>query len=266
MASPTTPPAPVDTMTTAAIQDETLNAAFYLFADLAPLDALRDAIKAWCVEAELLGTVILADEGINGMLAGPPDVVRAAIAFIKATRPALADLPVKYSASQGPSFARLDVKIKPEIVTMRVPGVDATHTAPRLDPHTLRDWLRSGEPVTLVDVRNDFECQLGTFRGAINPRTTAFHEFPEFALAHREQLQRARLVTFCTGGIRCEKATSWLLDQGFDEVYQLDGGILNYFQQIQDADKDWDGQLFVFDNRTAVDTHLRPAAPDDAET
>lgn len=241
----------------------TLNAAFYMFTDLAPLDALRDDLATRCAAAGLLGTIILAQEGINGMLAGDEAAVRGFIDALLLARPQLAPMPIKYSESDGPSFGHLDVKIKPEIVTMRVPGVDATHTAPRLDPHTLREWLRSGEQITLIDVRNDFECQRGTFRGAINPGTTAFHQFPEYALQHKDALHNKKLVTFCTGGIRCEKATSWMIEQGFSEVYQLDGGILNYFQQIEDAHLDWSGELFVFDRRTAVDTRLKPTNSED---
>lgn len=236
----------------------TLNAAFYLFADLAPLDALRDQLRARCEELGLLGTILLAPEGINGMLAGPEDAVRAAIQDIQTSRPALAPLLPKYSISDGPSFRYLDVKIKPEIVTMRVPGVDATRTAPRLLPETLRDWLRSGEDVVLIDVRNDFEHQIGTFKGALNPATTAFHQFPDFVRDNLEQLRDKRVVTFCTGGIRCEKATSWMLDQGFTDLYQLDGGILHYFARVADADRDWQGRLFVFDQRQTVDTKIAP--------
>ncbi len=243
-----------------------LNVAFYHFADLAPLELLRDELLSRCQQIGARGTVLLAEEGVNGMLAAAPDALDALLAWLVEARPALATMPIKRSRSSALPFRRLNVKIKPEIVTLRVPGVDArTRTAPKLDPATLRDWLRGDQEVVLVDIRNDFEWRRGTFHGAINPQTTAFHEFPQFALAQREAWAGRKIVTFCTGGIRCEKATSWMLDEGFGEVYQLDGGVLRYFEQVEDADKDWRGELFVFDERVAVDTRLAPVPEDRAQ-
>jgi UPF0176 protein len=233
------------------------NLAFYRFFEVdAPAD-LRDTFRRVCEAAGLRGTVLVATEGINAMLAGEADGVSALVEWLRSDE-RFSDMPVKVSPSEEIPFGKLVVKVKPEIVTMRTPGVSATtKTAPHLPPEQLRDWLRDGEELVLIDTRNDYEYALGTFRGAIDPETASFHEFPDWVRRHRDDLRDRRVVMFCTGGIRCEKATSWMLDEGFDDVWQLDGGVLNYFERIEDADRDWSGELFVFDDRVAVDTHLR---------
>jgi UPF0176 protein len=233
-----------------------INLAFYRFVELDELDALRDDIYAAALELGLRGTVLLAEEGINGMLAGPPEVADGFADWLTQKAP-FADLGFKRSRSNDVPFGKLVVKIKPEIVTMRVDGVDAvSKTAPHLPPEQFREWLRENEDMVVIDTRNDYEYELGTFRGAINPDTDAFKEFPDFVRQQRDELAEKKVVMFCTGGIRCEKATSWMLDEGFDEVYQLEGGILNYFEKVEDADQDWDGECFVFDGRVAVNTRM----------
>jgi UPF0176 protein len=232
------------------------NLAFYKFVDLPDPDALRDELDELCRSLELKGTVIVAHEGVNGMLAGSGEACEA---FAREVREldGLGDLEFKHSRSIEVPFGRLDVKVKAEIVTMRVGQVDVcARTGRHLPPETFRDWLRSGEPMVVIDTRNDYEYRLGTFRGAINPKTQAFHEFPDFVDERADEVGARKVVMFCTGGIRCEKATSWMLERDFDQLYQLDGGVLNYFERIDDAERDWDGELFVFDGRVAVDTRL----------
>jgi UPF0176 protein len=237
-------------------EQATTNLAFYKFTPLSDPDELRNQLDELCQSLELKGTILLAHEGINGMLAGAPT---ACDQFEQAARAleGLGELWFKRSESDEQPFGKLVVKVKPEIVTMRVDGVDAcSTTAEHLPAETFRDWLRSGEEMVVIDTRNDYEYQLGSFKGAINPNTGAFHEFPDYVKNHRDELASKKVVMFCTGGIRCEKATSWMLEEGFDKLYQLDGGVLNYFEKVKDADKDWDGELFVFDQRVAVDTRL----------
>ena len=235
-----------------------LHVAFYMFTPMAPLSGLENTLRHMCEERELTGSVIVAYEGINGMLAGEPERVEGFLEALMALRPALDVMPVKRSWTDRQPFKKLAVKIKPEIVTMREQGVDAiAKTGTHLPPKEFRRWLREGEEMVLVDVRNDFECQLGTFKGAINPKTTSFHQFPEVVRAQAAQWKRKKVVMFCTGGIRCEKVSSWMLDQGFDEVFQLEGGIIHYFEEVEDAQEDWEGELFVFDERVALDTKLQ---------
>jgi UPF0176 protein len=237
-------------------QEPTTNLAFYKFTPITEPGALRDQLDELCGSLELKGTILLATEGINGMIAGSP---AACERFEAAARDleGLGELDFKHSRSGELPFGKLVVKVKPEIVTMRVDGVDACSlTAEHLPAETFRDWLRAGEDMVVIDTRNDYEYQLGTFRGAVNPDTRAFHEFPAYVQKNRGELDTKKIVMFCTGGIRCEKATSWMLEEGFSDLYQLDGGVLNYFERIEDADKDWEGELFVFDQRVAVDTQL----------
>lgn len=232
------------------------NLAFYRFVQLDEPHALDSEIRSKCLDLDLLGTVLLANEGINGMLAGTPQNCEAFADWMHADE-RFTDMPFKVSYSDEVPFDKLIVRVKREIVTMSVPDVDTvSHTAPHVPPETLRDWLRSGEDILLVDTRNDYEYALGTFSGAVDPDTGSFGDFPQWVHSHRDELRQRKVVMFCTGGIRCEKATSWMLDQGFDNVWQLEGGVLNYFQHVEDADRDWEGELFVFDARVALDTHL----------
>ncbi len=235
-----------------------LNIAFYQFAPMAPVAAFERTLTEVCDTHDLKGSIILAYEGINGMVAGSPDGVEALITTMRAERPALEEMPIKRSTSETRPFEHIKIKVKPEIVTMRIPGVDPiATTAPHLAPEVLRDWLRAQEDIVLIDVRNDFEYKVGTFRSALNPHTTSFHEFPDVVRAHVEEWKDKKVVTFCTGGIRCEKATSWMLEEfDFDHLYQLDGGVLNYFERVPDAEQDWEGELFVFDGRVTLNTRL----------
>ena len=234
------------------------NVSFYRFVAVDEPDELALRVRGKCEELDLRGKVVVAPEGMNGMLAGVTADVDAWEAWVRGD-PRFDAMSLKRSTCEDPPYPKLTVKVKPEIVTMRTDGVDAVHRTGRyLPPERFRDWLREGRSMKVVDVRNDYEVRVGTFRGAIDPGTEYFHQFPEWVLEHREELQSADVVvTYCTGGIRCEKATSWMLEQGFDNVWQLEGGVHEYFERIDDADVDWDGELFVFDRRIAVDTSLR---------
>lgn len=239
------------------------NLAFYQFVQIDDPDALAAALAAECRRLGLRGTVLVATEGINAMLAGARETADAFVRWLRDDA-RFASTPLKVSESAQIPFRRLKVKVKPEIVSMRTDGVRVCErTAPHLAPDALRELLRERrEDVVLIDTRNDFEVELGTFHGALNPHTTSFSEFPGWVEEHREELGGKRVVMFCTGGIRCEKATSWMLDAGFEDVQQLEGGVLNYFAQVEDAERDWEGRLFVFDERETVDTHLRPGSGD----
>ena len=235
------------------------NLAFYRFVPIADPQREAQRFEAACRRSGLRGTVLVAPEGVNAMVAGPADGADLFLDWLRADV-RFADVSIKVSRSHEIPFRKLGVKVKPEIVTMRMADVDVCRaTAARVAPEVLRDWLRRGEDVVLIDTRNDFEFAHGSFRGAINPGTASFGEFPGWVDAQDEALRHRKVVMFCTGGIRCEKATSWMLGRGFADLHQLDGGILAYFERIEDAERDWRGDLFVFDERELLDTRLRPA-------
>lgn len=242
--------------------------AFYKFVALADPDDTVAALREVCQTidrevATLRGSVLVAEEGINGMLAGSEDA-------LSAFRMALADprfagafggMVFKRSACQRQPFGRLKVKRKREIVPLGIDGVDATRrTGVNVSPQQWRELLQQ-EDVVVIDNRNDFEYRLGHFKGAVNPEVNNFREFPAYMLAHRDAWQGKKVAMYCTGGIRCEKTSSWLLEEGM-EVYQLEGGILNYLQQMSDAERDWHGECFVFDSRVALDSHLQETNTD----
>ncbi len=202
-----------------------------------------------------MGTFLIAEEGINAMLAGSPEATQTFVNWLLLD-PRFADLQIKESHSSSVPFQKLQVKVKPEIVTLRTGEVDVSLTAPALSPEEWKQVLNSGEDLFLIDTRNSFEYEVGTFKGARDPKTVAFHEFPQYVEQHREEMEGRKILMFCTGGIRCEKATAWMHQQGFENVYQLEGGVLNYFERIADAHEDWHGQLFVFDERIVVNTRL----------
>lgn len=235
-----------------------LNLAFYFFTDLKQINDLRQTLEDVCVAHDLKGSMILSYEGINGMVAGEEANARALIDFFKA-HPNFSPMHIKESWSEEIPFSRMQIKIKPEIVTMRVPGVRAadrtgTHLAPKAFQRLIRE---GGDDVVVIDVRNDFEYKLGTFKGALNPETIIFSQFPDIVRENKEQWKDKKVAMFCTGGIRCEKVSSWMLEEGFEDVYQLEGGVLNYFERVEDAHEDWDGELFVFDQRVGLDTRLQ---------
>jgi UPF0176 protein len=239
-----------------------LHSAFYRFVPLADPTAAADALRA--LARELAGSIVVAHEGVNGTVAGAPAAVAAFEAALQeALDGALRGMAFKHSACTTPPFGRLKVGVKPEIVALGLPGTlpapderDASH----LSPAAWRELL-ARDDVVLLDNRNHFEVRLGRFRGAVDPGVHNFRDFVAWVQAHADEWRAARrpVAMYCTGGIRCDKTAPWLRDLGL-EVYQLDGGVLGYFQQLPDADRDWQGECFVFDNRVALDTRLRETA------
>lgn len=232
-----------------------INIAAYKFASLGNLPELQAELRESCATAGMRGTILLSPEGINLVIAARPAAVEHLLVRLK-TIPGLANLAVKRSESVYQPFNRMLVKIKKEIIACGVPGVDpARRPAPRLAPRQLRQWLDQGRPLTLLDTRNSYEVKLGTFRGARTLGLDHFREFHTAAGALPNEMKSEPVVTFCTGGIRCEKAAPILEMAGFTRVFQLDGGILRYFEECGGAH--YEGDCFVFDKRVALDASLR---------
>ncbi len=233
------------------------NIAAYHFAPLTELESLKARLKAECTRLKLKGTILLAPEGINVFLAGSAQSIAAIIATLCAID-GLAALSVKTSFSEVTPFKRLYVKIKPEIISFGVVGIDPLHQpAPRVAPEQLKQWLDEKRDVVLLDTRNGYEMAYGTFENAIDPKVRHFRHFAQAAAQLPSELKHHTVVTFCTGGIRCEKAAPFLQRQGFTDVYQLDGGILNYFEKCGGAH--FKGSCFVFDERISLTPNLTPA-------
>lgn len=238
---------------------DVLNISAYKFVTLADCDALRESIRSQAAERGLKGTVLLAEEGINLFLAGSAADVRGFVAWLRGDA-RFADVEPKESWSGDVPFRRLLVKVKPEIIRMNHSAIRPhAGRAPAIDARTLARWLDQGHddegrPVVTLDTRNAFEVDYGTFEGAIDWRLSKFSEFPETVLQHRQDLQGKTVVSFCTGGIRCEKAAIFMQEAGLDHVYQLEGGILKYFEETGGAH--YRGTCFVFDEREALDASL----------
>ena len=236
-------------------QPAILNAAAYKFADLTELSELRVRLKTACRSLELKGSILLSPEGINLFIAGKHSAVEELVHTIRSI-PGLETLEVKLSESQEQPFNRMLVKIKQEIIAFGIAGINpARHTSPRLPAKELKRWLDEGRTVTLLDTRNTYEVKLGTFAGAVTLPIRHFRKFPEAVDSLPEDLKQVPVVSFCTGGIRCEKAAPYLERAGFREVYQLEGGLLKYFEECGGAH--WEGECFVFDKRVGVDPSLR---------
>jgi len=235
-------------------------AAFYQFAALPDYRELREPLRAICAGLELKGSVLLADEGINGTLAGSAEAVAALIGELRRGDlfgGRLDNLELKFSGASAMPFQRLKVRLKKEIVTLGDAAADPTRQVGiYVDP---ADWnALIATPETLViDTRNAFEVAMGTFTGAVDPGIRSFGQFKEFAARHLDPAKHRRIAMFCTGGIRCEKASSYLLSRGFAEVYHLKGGILKYLEGVPEAESRWRGECFVFDDRVALGHGLR---------
>lgn len=234
-------------------------ATFYKFVKLPDYREMRSPLQQLCETAGVKGTLLLALEGINGTLAGTRRGIDAVLTGLRSDV-RLADLTVKESTAHYPPFERMKVKLKREIVTLGVPEVDpteqvGTYVAPE-------DWNQviSDPEVLVLDTRNDYEVQIGTFKTAVNPQTQSFREFPDYVQTHLDPSQHKKVAMFCTGGIRCEKATSYLLAQGFEQVYHLQGGILKYLEAVPADESLWEGECFVFDERVAVRHGLQPGS------
>ncbi len=231
------------------------NIAAYKFAVLPDIRELRARIMACCRQGNLKGTILLSPEGINLFVAGFPESVDRLLAEVRGI-PGLADLQPKFSTTDRQPFTRMLVRLKKEIIAFGVDGIDpAKRTSPKLSARELKRWLDEGRPVTLLDTRNDYEVKLGTFRNAVTVGIDHFRDFPAAVRRLPEGLKEQPIVMFCTGGIRCEKAGPFMEREGFQSVFQLDGGILNYFEECGGAH--YDGECFVFDQRVGVDASLR---------
>jgi len=231
-------------------------AALYKFVTLEDFHELREPLLDACIASGARGTILLAHEGINGTIAGTREAIDQVLAYLRSD-PRLANLEHKESFDDHLPFYRMKVKLKREIVTMGVEGIDpnsrvGTYVAPG-------DWndLVNDPEVLLIDTRNDYEYGIGTFRGAIDPHTQSFRDFPAYVRSHLDPEKHKKVAMFCTGGIRCEKASAFMLEEGFAEVYHLQGGILKYLEEVSPQESTWEGECFVFDNRVAVDHKLQ---------
>jgi UPF0176 protein len=239
--------------------DAFLTAALYKFVDLPDFVALREPLQHCCDHNAVKGTLLLAREGVNGTIAGPEAGVRVVLAHLRAI-PGLQTLQHKEAWADKPPFLRMKVRLKKEIVTLRVPELDPNKTVGRyVRP---QDWnaLLADPDVVLIDTRNDYEVKIGTFKGAINPDIKTFTELPAWLDAQPELqgAKKPKVAMFCTGGIRCEKSTALMKMKGFDEVYHLEGGILKYLEEVPPDQSTWEGECFVFDERVSVGHGLLP--------
>jgi UPF0176 protein len=236
-------------------------AALYQFARFDDCEALRDPLFRLCQREGVRGTLLLASEGLNGTIAGPPQGIEAVISHIR-TLPGCAEIEVKYSGAATMPFHRLKVRIKREIVTMGQPDIDplaivGTYVAPQ-------DWnaLIADPDTIVIDTRNDYEVAIGSFERAIDPHTSSFRDFPAWFREQRNKLigegKPPKVAMYCTGGIRCEKSTAFLKQEGVEEVYHLQGGILKYLETVSPEESLWQGECFVFDQRVAVGHGLAP--------
>jgi UPF0176 protein len=233
-------------------------AGFYKFVTLPDFAQKRQPLLSHCQAQGVKGTILLAAEGINGTIAAAShERIDAVLSFLRSD-PRLADLEYKKSYADSQPFERMKVRLKQEIVTIGLPEVDpnqqvGTYVSPK-------DWnaLISDPEVTVIDTRNDYEVNIGTFKGAQNPQTDSFRQFPNYIQHHLDPSKHKKVALFCTGGIRCEKASSFMLSQGFPEVYHLKGGILKYLEEVPAQQSLWQGECFVFDERVAVSHGLTP--------
>ena len=237
------------------------NIAAYKFVSLENLEKRRLALLEQTQAQAIKGTILLTPEGINLFLAGTQENIDQFLVWLRQD-PAFADLEVKYSVSPDVPFKKMLIKIKREIIRMNHPTIrPEAGRAPAVDAQTAARWITqgcddTGRPVVLLDTRNDFEVDAGTFVGAINWHLTKFTEFPQAVLDHKDELAGKTVISFCTGGIRCEKAAIFMGEVGIENVYQLDGGILKYFEQMGGVG--YQGNCFVFDERRTLDPTLQP--------
>ncbi|MBW4482285.1 MAG: rhodanese-related sulfurtransferase [Tildeniella torsiva UHER 1998/13D] len=228
-------------------------ATFYKFVALSEPESLRLELLELCASRGLRGTLLLASEGLNATVAGDRPSIDDLLAWLH-SHPKIGPFPHQESTTASAPFERMKVKLKQEIVTLGHPEVNPAQqpVGTYVEPHDWNQVIADPE-VMVIDARNNFEVELGTFQGAVNPHTHSFRELPDYVATHLDPAQHKKVAMFCTGGIRCEKATAYLLDQGFEQVYHLRGGILNYLKTVPVDASLWQGDCFVFDERVAVD-------------
>lgn len=237
------------------MSDSYVIAAMYKFVHLADYESMQPRLLSFCQERNIKGTILLAEEGINGTVAGTRMAIDELLNYFKSDR-RFNDLEHKESCSNEIPFHRTNVKLKKEIVTMGQPDIRPTDCSGlRVDP---KDWneLISDPDVLLIDARNEYEYQIGSFKNAVSPNTINFREFPDYVKQQLDPEKNKKVAMFCTGGIRCEKASAYMLEQGFEKVYQLNGGILKYLEEVDTDESLWEGECFVFDGRVSVDNEL----------
>lgn len=238
-----------------ASKQQVVVSALYHFATLEDYQELRQPLYDFMLSNEIRGTLLLAKEGINGTVAGTQSSIDKLHAWLR-TDERLKDLRSKESFDDVMPFYRTCVKLKKEIVTMGVQGIDPNHiVGTYVKPEDWNDLISDPE-VMLVDTRNDYEVAIGTFKNAIDPKTETFRQFPDYVKNNMNPKKHKKIAMFCTGGIRCEKSTAYLKEQGFEEVYHLQGGILKYLETVPEAESMWQGECFVFDNRVSVNHKL----------
>ena len=229
--------------------------ALYKFTRLDDFEDIQAPLKSFLDALSVKGTLLLAREGINGTISGGKDSVEKVLDYLQ-TDDRFLELEYKFSYSKKPPFKRLKVKLKKEIVTMGLSEIDPNHSVGTyIKP---KDWnnLINDPDVILIDTRNNYEYEIGSFKGAINPNTETFREFPSFTKNSLKQYQDKKIAMFCTGGIRCEKSTAYLKSEGFENVFHLQGGILKYLEEVKEEESLWEGECFVFDDRVAVKHNL----------
>ena len=235
--------------------------ALYKFVALPNYGSIRHPLLKIMTDNQVYGTLLLASEGINGTISGTRASIDTVLHWL-AQQPGLDNIDTKESYDDNIPFYRTKVKLKKEIVTMGVEGIDPNQVVGTYVKPT--DWnaLISDPDVLVVDTRNNYEVEIGTFKDAVNPNTTSFREFPQWATENVDPAKTKKIAMFCTGGIRCEKSTAYMKEQGFDEVYHLEGGILKYLEEVPKEQTLWQGECFVFDNRVAVDHDLKRGSYD----
>ena len=236
-------------------------AALYQFTRFDDPALVQAGLRDICNVAETKGTLLIAREGINGTIAGTPDAVARVIGHIRAL-PGCAALEIKYSGAAAMPFYRMKVRLKREIVTMGQPDIDPLTGAGHYVEAAQWNALIDAPDVVVIDTRNEYEVEIGSFAGALDPKTSSFSDFPDWFRANRDVLEGKKVAMFCTGGIRCEKATAFLKAEGLDEIYHLKGGILKYLEDVPAADSRWSGECFVFDQRVAIGQGLAAGSYD----
>ena len=235
--------------------------ALYRFVRLDDFESLREPLLNFCLDRNIKGTLLLAREGVNGTVAGSSSAIEALLQYLTADD-RLADLDCKFSYHEERPFLRMKVKLKREIVTMGQPDIDPNQCVGRYASPQEWNALIDDPEVLVIDTRNEYEVEIGTFEGAVNPHTNSFREFPDWVDQNLDPSKHKKVAMFCTGGIRCEKSTSLLVSKGFEDVWHLKGGILNYLEQTPEEDSRWEGECFVFDSRVAVNHELEKGSYD----